>query len=393
MTPVDIEDATIKATADRPQDREPPARGLVEGSGGKLHHYHLMPGEYDGLAVVEFPDNASAAATGMRAGASGAFALRDPPADDRAGGAGGDADGQGLREHVPRAERPTRTAPLPCAPTGSSGLGKAAHGLGARGEETAMAFDERAAIDRFWEARRTGDYFPADWRDRLSFEQAYRVQLGVVARRVAAGERQVGWKVAQTSEGTRRQFGFPEPIFGCLMEEGLRRSGHSYGRDELIRPGCEPEVCVRLGAPLSGGADAAAARRAIDALHPAFEVIELRGDIAAQKGLAIADNVAQKGVVLGGPVPLADGLDLAAMECRVLMNGGEAARGRGDAVLGDPVNSVVWLARKLAEFGLSLRAGDLIMTGSITRMFPLAPGDRARAEFEGIGAVEVGIAA
>ena len=105
-----------------------------------------------------------------------------------------------------------------------------------------MAFDERAAIDRFWEARRSGEFFPEDWRDRLDFEQAYRVQLGVAARRVEAGERQVGWKVAQTSAETRRQFGFDEPVFGCLMDEGLRRSGHAYGRDELIRPGCEPEV-------------------------------------------------------------------------------------------------------------------------------------------------------
>ena len=255
-----------------------------------------------------------------------------------------------------------------------------------------MAFDERAAIDRFWEARRGGEYFPADWRDRLSFDQAYRVQLGVVARRVAAGERQVGWKVAQTSEETRRQFGFHEPIFGCLMEEGLRRSGHTYGRDELIRPGCEPEMCARLAAPLSGEVDAAAARRAVDTLCPAFEIIELRGDIAGQKALAIADNVAQKGVVLGDPVPIAAVPDLAAAECRVLLNGAEAARGRGDAVLGDPINAIVWLSAKLAGFGLALRAGDLVMTGSITRMLPLSPGDRARAEFAGIGEVEAGIA-
>jgi 2-keto-4-pentenoate hydratase len=256
-----------------------------------------------------------------------------------------------------------------------------------------MAFDQRAAIDRFWEARRSGEHFPADWHDRLSFDQAYRVQLGVVARRVAGGERQVGWKVAQTSEATRRQFGFPEPVFGCLMEDGVRRSGHAYGRDELVRPGCEPEVCVRLAAPLSGGVDAAAVRRAIEALHPAFEIIEVRGDIAAQKALAIADNVAQKGVVLGGPMPLGEVLDLAAMECRVVFNGREAARGWGDAVLGDPVNAVVWLAGKLAEFGLRLKAGDLVMTGSITRMLPLSPGDRARAEFAGIGTVEASVAA
>jgi uncharacterized protein with GYD domain len=69
-----FKDATIKAMTDRPQDREPPARELIEGFGGRLHHYYFMLGEYDGLAIVEFPDNASAAATSMRASASGAFA-------------------------------------------------------------------------------------------------------------------------------------------------------------------------------------------------------------------------------------------------------------------------------------------------------------------------------
>ena len=66
--------AALKSMTDTPQDREPPARELIEGFGGRLHHYYFMLGEYDGLAIVEFPDDASAAATSMRAGASGAFA-------------------------------------------------------------------------------------------------------------------------------------------------------------------------------------------------------------------------------------------------------------------------------------------------------------------------------
>ena len=69
-----FKDAALKSMTDTPQDREPPARKPVEGFGGKLHHYYFMLGEYDGLAIVEFPDNASAAATSMRASASGAFA-------------------------------------------------------------------------------------------------------------------------------------------------------------------------------------------------------------------------------------------------------------------------------------------------------------------------------
>ncbi|HYI83411.1 MAG TPA: GYD domain-containing protein [Acetobacteraceae bacterium] len=66
--------AAIGAMTDRPQDREGPARELIEGFGGKLHHYYFMLGEYDGLGIVEFPDNTAAAACSMRASTSGAFA-------------------------------------------------------------------------------------------------------------------------------------------------------------------------------------------------------------------------------------------------------------------------------------------------------------------------------
>jgi uncharacterized protein with GYD domain len=69
-----FKDDAVKAMTERPQDRETPARELIESFGGKMHHYYFMLGEYDGLAIVEFPDNASAAATSMRASASGAFA-------------------------------------------------------------------------------------------------------------------------------------------------------------------------------------------------------------------------------------------------------------------------------------------------------------------------------
>jgi uncharacterized protein with GYD domain len=68
-----FKDAAVKTMTENPQDREAPARELIEGFGGRMHHYYFMLGEYDGLAIVEFPDNASAAATSMRASASGAF--------------------------------------------------------------------------------------------------------------------------------------------------------------------------------------------------------------------------------------------------------------------------------------------------------------------------------
>jgi 2-keto-4-pentenoate hydratase len=255
-----------------------------------------------------------------------------------------------------------------------------------------MAFELETALASFWEARGRGEFFPAEWRDRLDFVQAYQVQLGLIARRCAGGERQVGWKVGLTSPAIQRQFGFAEPVFGCLLADGRKPSGHVFGAAELMAPGFEVELCMRMGAPLGGEADLERARQAVDVCYPALEIIETRGDFRAQLALALADNAQQKAFVVGAAVPMTPTLDLRQVEARVQINGEEVASGRGDGVLGDPLNSVAWLARKLGEFGRSLHAGDLIMTGSFTRQFPLAPGDHVRAGFSGIGAVETRVA-
>lgn len=255
-----------------------------------------------------------------------------------------------------------------------------------------MAFNLDAALDSFWDARERGEFFPADWADRLDFPQAYQVQLGLIARHCAGGERQVGWKVGLTSPAIQRQFGFSEPVFGCLLAEGRKASGHVFGASELMAPGFEVELCLRMREPLAGEADLARVRDAVDLCYPALEIIETRGDFRAQLALALADNAQQKAFVLGEPVALTPALDLPALTARVWLNGAEVASGRGEGVLGNPLNSVAWLAGKLAEFGRSLAPGDLIMSGSLTRQFPLAPGDRVRAEFSGIGAVEAHVA-
>jgi 2-keto-4-pentenoate hydratase len=67
------------------------------------------------------------------------------------------------------------------------------------------------------------------------------------------------------------------------------------------------------------------------------------------------------------------------------------ATGTGNAVLGNPLNSLVWLAGKLGAYGRRLRAGEIVMTGSFTRQFPIAPGDRIETVFSGLGAVRTGM--
>jgi 2-keto-4-pentenoate hydratase len=246
------------------------------------------------------------------------------------------------------------------------------------------------AIEDFWIARTRGEFFPQAYFDRLTLDDAYRIQLALIDRRVAAGERHIGWKVGLTAKVVQEQFGFHEPVFGCILE--TQPTGHVFGATELIHPGFETELCVRLGRGLEGEVTLEQVRAAVDVIHPSFEIIETRGDLVKQIPVALADNAQQRSVVVGAPVPLAPAMALDLVTARVQLNGQEVATGLGSAVLGHPLNSITWLAGKLGQYGRRLRPGDIIMTGSFVRQFPLGPGDVAVADFSGIGRVEVRIA-
>lgn len=249
------------------------------------------------------------------------------------------------------------------------------------------------AVDEFWAERGRGVYFPPAWENRLDLDDAYRIQLALVGRRCTAGVTHAGWKVGLTAKPIQEQFNVHEPVFGCLLSEGRIASGHVFRHADLITPGFENEICVVLGRDLAGSdLSIAEVSRAVDRCHPALEIIETRGEFTSQLALALADNAQQKAFVLGPPVPLAPDLDLSTIGVRVLVNGAEVGTGRGDAVLGHPLRSVAWLAGKLAAYGRGLKAGDHVMTGSFTRQFPIARGDRIRTEFERVGTVEASFA-
>ena len=244
-------------------------------------------------------------------------------------------------------------------------------------------------IEAFWQARQQGIYFPPPYFGKLSIDQAYRVQLGLIERRRTLGERQIGWKVGLTAPAIQQQFGFHEPVFGCVLDS--RTSGHVFAPGELISPGFENELCMRLCVDLSGTISLEQARAAIDVVYPSLEIIETRGPFTEQIALALADNAQQKTVILGAPSALP--ADLTAIEARVFINGEQVAIGTGDAVLGNPLNSIVWLAGKLGAYGRGLKAGEIVMTGSFTRQFSIAPGDKIETKFSGLGCVATAMSA
>jgi 2-keto-4-pentenoate hydratase len=245
-----------------------------------------------------------------------------------------------------------------------------------------------AATAEFEAARGRGEYFPKAWFDRLSLDDAYRLQLALIRRR---GARRVGWKVGLTSTAIQQQFQVHEPVFGCLLADGRLDSGHAFRRGELIEPGFENELCIVMGRDLAPGATREDIAAAVARVHPAFEIIETRGDLTRQLALALADNAQQKAFVLGPPIERRAVPELDRVVVSVRINGVAVATADGGAVLGHPYNTIAWLAGKLAQFGEGVRAGDYIMSGSFTRQFPLKHGDRIGATFAGIGTVTASV--
>src|SRR5207237_8063850 len=104
----------------------------------------------------------------------------------------------------------------------------------------------------------------------------------------------VGWKVGRTARAIQEQFQVHEPAFVCLLPDDLKHSGQVFRRDELIEPGFENELCIVLGRDVPASASREDAAASVARIHPAFEIIETRGDLTRQLALALADNAQQK---------------------------------------------------------------------------------------------------
>lgn len=223
----------------------------------------------------------------------------------------------------------------------------------------------------------------------MSVEDAYRVQLHQVAAWTAAGRRVVGFKVGLTSKSMQSMLGVDSPDFGHLFDDMVLDASAPVDLDRFIAPRIEPEISFVLKEDLRGpGLSVVDAIRAVDYAIASIELIDSR--IADWKiGLAdtIADN-ASSGALLLGTMPLRlDDADLGLLGCVVTKNGEVVSTGAGAAVLGHPVNGLLWLANQLGRLGLTLPAGSIIMAGSLCAAVPVAPGDRVTASFARLGTV------
>lgn len=230
----------------------------------------------------------------------------------------------------------------------------------------------------------------------LSEADSYKVQFAVHDRLAAAGDKQAGWKVALTLPAQYEPLKLSGPVFAGIYQSGLRQSGAAFDPGYPLKPGIEPELVVKIGrdAPAAGSKHTADSIRAhIAQVWCGMELVDNRYvDVTKMSGPArIADNVLQAALVTGTEIKDWQKLDFPNLKGRSLLDGKELASGTGSAVMGAMPISLAWLANKLNEHGKMLKAGDLVLTGSVHPPAFLPGTGVARTEFVGLGGTEVTI--
>jgi 2-keto-4-pentenoate hydratase len=220
---------------------------------------------------------------------------------------------------------------------------------------------------------------------------AYEIQLINIRQRVAEGARVLGHKVGLSSLAMQQMMGVDEPDYGHLLDEMQVFEDTPVKAGRYLYPRVEVEVGFILAADLPGAActedDVLAAT---EALAPSIELIDTRiTDWKIALCDTIADNASSAGFVLGEARVSPRELDVKSIDAVLTRNGEVVTEGRSDAVLGNPVTAVAWLARKVESFGVRLRKGDIVLPGSCTRAIDARAGDTFVADFAGLGSVRL----
>ncbi len=226
----------------------------------------------------------------------------------------------------------------------------------------------------------------------ISIEDAYNISQRMIDRRLAAGEKIIGKKIGATSKAVQQMLNISQPDFGFLTDSMAYSDGQEMPISKLlIQPKAEGEIAFILKKDLTGpGVTNADVLAATEYVVPCFEVVDSRIE---NWNIKIEDTVADNascGLFVLGDTPISpDSVDFENCEMTVEKNGVVISTGIGSAALGSPVNCVTWLANTLGEFGIGLKAGDVILSGSLVPLEPIQAGDDMRVSISGIGSTSV----
>jgi 2-keto-4-pentenoate hydratase len=235
---------------------------------------------------------------------------------------------------------------------------------------------------------------PDDAAPRTEAE-GYRIQDAVHGLLAAEFGAQAGYKIGCTSAVMQQYLDIPHPCGGGVFAKGIHDSGVSLRAKDFVRVGVECEIAVRLARdllPTEAPFTAEWVAESVEAYYPAIEIVDDRYVDWPGAPMLVADDFFAAGCVLGTPVARSSAPNLLDVIGRAFINGDEAGRGTGADVLGHPHNALAWLANHLAADGKGLRAGEIVLTGSLVKTVWLKAGDKVRMELDGLGTVEAAFA-
>lgn len=257
---------------------------------------------------------------------------------------------------------------------------------------------ERAAADLL-QAERTQDQIGLLTlrHPEMTMDDAYAVQNAIYRAKRAAGRKVIGWKIGLTSKAMQYALNIDIPDSGVLFDDMVFETGGTVPGGRFIQPRIESEIAFVIKAPLAGeNVTRADVIAATEYVTPSIEILDtriIRADPATgqTRGVldTISDNAANAGIVLGAERHAVDAHDLRWVGAITSRNDAVEETGLGAGVLNDPVESVVWLARRMAGYGQSIEAGQVILSGSFIRPVECPPGTEIHADFGPFGAVHI----
>lgn len=227
----------------------------------------------------------------------------------------------------------------------------------------------------------------------ITLDDAYRVSLYAMERRVAAGDVVVGKKIGVTSVAVQRMLDVHQPDFGFITRDMAFEDGAeiSLSANRLIQPRAEGEIAFRLKHDLQGpGVTEQDVLEATAYVMPCFEIVDSRiHDWKIRIQDTVADNASCGVFVLGREQVDPRELDLPNLRMQVFKNGVQISEGLGSAVQGNPLTAVAWLANTLGALGIPFKAGEIILSGSLVPLEPARAGDDFSLTIDGLGSARV----
>ncbi len=219
------------------------------------------------------------------------------------------------------------------------------------------------------------------------------VQLGRWRERLSAGERPLGWKVGFGSPAAKQKFAIKAPLIGFLTDQALVATGATVSLAGWSKPAAEPEIAVHMGCDLSAGADRDTVKAAIAGLGPAIELADVdRPPDDVER--VLAGNIYQRGVIVGPCDASRAGGVVDGLHGHIARNGSAFAQTSDpQALTGDLIDIVRHVADTLAAFGQTLRAGQIIITGSIVPPLWVEAGEGIVFRLDPVGSVSIRFAA